>query len=340
MPADKSRSRRGSAAGPSGHTTKHKSCEGCRSRKMRCSRTANCTNCIAREIPCVWAGSAPSRSSEDATIEEQGREIYRLNMLVARLQARIEELGGNSADIPRKASIASSTCSTSSVSALSSVDASDVPVDSPRDSAPNSPFSRRGSSATSAPSILFSPPPPAQQSLVEPQPSRPVPRLRISTASPAFASPATVSRDRTRSAPPTSYTFLQPSCTPPTPQEAILANPLPAATRPPPASLAFVDRNPYPSFPHFIPPPPIPGASANPPASVDRTPPLQPVAEAASPPLSFAPPAPPPDRRPSSSPDRAFADLDCTDVFGTLSFLAPQAFEHMRARASPVGWQT
>ncbi|GAA5997351.1 Zn(II)2Cys6 transcription factor domain-containing protein [Rhodotorula paludigena] len=75
------------------------SCEGCRARKLRCSRTKNCSKCKARGIPCIWAaGNAPSRSEEEATLEEKEREIRRLNCLVDRLKLRVRELGGTEDD--------------------------------------------------------------------------------------------------------------------------------------------------------------------------------------------------------------------------------------------------
>ncbi|BGP12521.1 hypothetical protein JCM10213v2_000438 [Rhodosporidiobolus nylandii] len=40
-----------------------------------------------------------SRTAEDATIEDQQREIYRLNMLVSRLVSRVRELGGEVDDL-------------------------------------------------------------------------------------------------------------------------------------------------------------------------------------------------------------------------------------------------
>ncbi|GAA5969084.1 hypothetical protein JCM11641_007462 [Rhodosporidiobolus odoratus] len=80
-------------------THRHFSCEGCRLRKQRCSRTADCRGCQTRGIECVWNGSAPSRTSEAVTIDEQEREIHRLNGLVARLSTRVLDLGGKVADL-------------------------------------------------------------------------------------------------------------------------------------------------------------------------------------------------------------------------------------------------
>ncbi|GAA6035892.1 hypothetical protein JCM8097_005148 [Rhodosporidiobolus ruineniae] len=78
---------------------KHVSCEGCRTRKMRCSRTANCKGCQARGVACVWKSAIPSRTSEEVTLDDQEREIQRLNRLVVQLAQRVLELGGKTSDI-------------------------------------------------------------------------------------------------------------------------------------------------------------------------------------------------------------------------------------------------
>ncbi|GAA5838578.1 hypothetical protein JCM9279_003284 [Rhodotorula babjevae] len=70
--------------------------EECRKRKARCSRTANCMNCRARGIQCTWlAGTRPSRTEEEATIEAQDSELRRLRSRIIALETQVVSLGGN-----------------------------------------------------------------------------------------------------------------------------------------------------------------------------------------------------------------------------------------------------
>ncbi|GAA6003556.1 uncharacterized protein JCM10292_000414 [Rhodotorula paludigena] len=73
---------------------KHVSCEGCRQRKVKCSRETVCANCRLRGQPCIWTDATPATASEEATLEEQLKEardeIDRLRGEVARLTAERE----------------------------------------------------------------------------------------------------------------------------------------------------------------------------------------------------------------------------------------------------------
>ncbi|GAA5862404.1 hypothetical protein JCM8547_007630 [Rhodosporidiobolus lusitaniae] len=82
-------SRRGSLGG-----ARHLSCEGCRKRKMKCSRTDPCVQCSLRSEECVWIDTRPSQGVSSVTLEENMNEIRRLCKVINQLQAVIVEREG------------------------------------------------------------------------------------------------------------------------------------------------------------------------------------------------------------------------------------------------------
>ncbi|BGP01871.1 hypothetical protein NBRC10513v2_005511 [Rhodotorula toruloides] len=75
--------------GPAGTPT---SCENCRSRKIKCSRHANCTSCQIRGETCVWRADPPIKVAEWAStqgvINANHAERDRLRRIVQALSAR------------------------------------------------------------------------------------------------------------------------------------------------------------------------------------------------------------------------------------------------------------
>ncbi|GAA5944626.1 hypothetical protein JCM3775_005856 [Rhodotorula graminis] len=70
----------------------HLSCEGCRLRKLRCSRQRNCIACVERGEPCVWKGGRPASGLTPQDIRDgitvARRELARLSRLARLLAAR------------------------------------------------------------------------------------------------------------------------------------------------------------------------------------------------------------------------------------------------------------
>ncbi|GAA5903288.1 hypothetical protein JCM6882_008127 [Rhodosporidiobolus microsporus] len=73
---------------------RHLSCEGCRKRKMKCSRTSPCVACTLRGQECVWLDTKPSHGVAGASVEDNEREIIRLYKIIDQLQAVIIEREG------------------------------------------------------------------------------------------------------------------------------------------------------------------------------------------------------------------------------------------------------
>ncbi|KAL7339385.1 hypothetical protein BJY59DRAFT_292172 [Rhodotorula toruloides] len=75
--------------GPAGLPT---SCENCRSRKIKCSRHANCTSCQLRGETCVWRAEPPIKIAEWASaqgvINANHAECDRLRRIIQALSAR------------------------------------------------------------------------------------------------------------------------------------------------------------------------------------------------------------------------------------------------------------
>ncbi|ORY73853.1 hypothetical protein BCR35DRAFT_344212 [Leucosporidium creatinivorum] len=63
--------------------TRYLSCEGCRARKTRCSRTESCSECELRR---------ENRTKEEANLASSEREVARLARIVGRLEAHIQML--------------------------------------------------------------------------------------------------------------------------------------------------------------------------------------------------------------------------------------------------------
>ncbi|GAA5983511.1 hypothetical protein JCM11641_005834 [Rhodosporidiobolus odoratus] len=79
---------------PDNKNARHLSCEGCRKRKMKCSRTAPCVACELRGCECVWVDCKPSQGVTKISVEENEREIIRLTKIIAQLQSLIIERDG------------------------------------------------------------------------------------------------------------------------------------------------------------------------------------------------------------------------------------------------------
>ncbi|GAA5886186.1 hypothetical protein JCM16303_004454 [Sporobolomyces ruberrimus] len=77
--------------GPPADGRRHLSCENCRIRKMRCSRTEPCLACRMRGDECVWIGAAPNGSANEDEVEATGMEVNRLKKLVDLLLTRLEQ---------------------------------------------------------------------------------------------------------------------------------------------------------------------------------------------------------------------------------------------------------
>ncbi|BGP26284.1 C6 transcription factor [Rhodotorula toruloides] len=75
-------------------SARHLSCEGCRKRKLKCSRTAPCVGCTLRGADCVWLDCKPGQGETTASLEENLAEIERLNRVVHQLQALLIERDG------------------------------------------------------------------------------------------------------------------------------------------------------------------------------------------------------------------------------------------------------
>ncbi|GAA5886226.1 hypothetical protein JCM16303_004468 [Sporobolomyces ruberrimus] len=69
---------------------RHLSCEACRKRKSKCTRTFPCTGCTERNQECVWTSKPLERATPDV-IEENKAEITRLQRVVRQLEAMIAE---------------------------------------------------------------------------------------------------------------------------------------------------------------------------------------------------------------------------------------------------------
>ncbi|GAA5845629.1 hypothetical protein JCM5353_007136 [Sporobolomyces roseus] len=76
---------------PQAEGRRHLSCENCRIRKMRCSRTSPCLSCKMRGDDCVWVGAAPNGSALEDDIEASAGEVNRLKKLVDLLLGRLEQ---------------------------------------------------------------------------------------------------------------------------------------------------------------------------------------------------------------------------------------------------------
>ncbi|GAA5876970.1 hypothetical protein JCM1840_007085 [Sporobolomyces johnsonii] len=73
---------------------RHLSCEGCRKRKMKCSRTDPCVACTLRGQECVWQDCKPTQGTPKASLSENRLEITRLSKVVDQLQALVYERDG------------------------------------------------------------------------------------------------------------------------------------------------------------------------------------------------------------------------------------------------------
>ncbi|GAA5937556.1 Zn(II)2Cys6 transcription factor domain-containing protein [Sporobolomyces koalae] len=80
-----------SKRGPVSDGRRHLSCENCRIRKMRCSRTEPCLSCKMRGDECVWIGAAPNGSATEDEVEATQGEVNRLKKLVDLLLTRLEQ---------------------------------------------------------------------------------------------------------------------------------------------------------------------------------------------------------------------------------------------------------
>ncbi|GAA5864917.1 hypothetical protein JCM3774_004271 [Rhodotorula dairenensis] len=72
-------------------SARHLSCEGCRTRKSKCSRTFPCVSCAVRGDECIWLDTIPAHGILQSSLEENFAEIRRLNKVVRQLQALLIE---------------------------------------------------------------------------------------------------------------------------------------------------------------------------------------------------------------------------------------------------------
>ncbi|GAA5902602.1 Zn(II)2Cys6 transcription factor domain-containing protein [Sporobolomyces salmoneus] len=73
---------------------RHLSCEGCRRRKSKCSRTVPCASCTERGQECIWTSvslEAMVAKSAPISIVENKKEIARLQKIVRQLEAILAE---------------------------------------------------------------------------------------------------------------------------------------------------------------------------------------------------------------------------------------------------------
>ncbi|KPV71671.1 uncharacterized protein RHOBADRAFT_56504 [Rhodotorula graminis WP1] len=79
---------------------RHQSCEGCRRRKMKCSRTMPCIACEVRGQNCVWLDSKPTHGLLQPSLHETQAEIVRLEKVIKQLQALVAEKDGCPLPLP------------------------------------------------------------------------------------------------------------------------------------------------------------------------------------------------------------------------------------------------
>ncbi|GAA5855008.1 hypothetical protein JCM9279_005720 [Rhodotorula babjevae] len=88
------------SAGRVNGNVRHQSCEGCRKRKMKCSRTMPCIACEVRGQNCVWLDSKPTHGLLQPSLDETQAEIVRLGKVIKQLQALVTEKDGQPLDLP------------------------------------------------------------------------------------------------------------------------------------------------------------------------------------------------------------------------------------------------
>ncbi|BGP41915.1 hypothetical protein JCM10450v2_005989 [Rhodotorula kratochvilovae] len=89
-----------STTGLKDKNVRHLSCEGCRKRKMKCSRTMPCVACEMRGHDCVWLDCKPAHGAMQTSLEENHSEIIRLEKIVKQLQALLVERDGRPYSLP------------------------------------------------------------------------------------------------------------------------------------------------------------------------------------------------------------------------------------------------
>ncbi|GAA5977822.1 hypothetical protein JCM10908_005109 [Rhodotorula pacifica] len=72
-------------------SARHLSCQGCRTRKSKCSRTFPCVSCAVRGEECIWIDTEPAHGVLQSSLEENIAEIRRLNKVVKQLQGLLIE---------------------------------------------------------------------------------------------------------------------------------------------------------------------------------------------------------------------------------------------------------
>ncbi|BGP56953.1 hypothetical protein JCM8202_000906 [Rhodotorula sphaerocarpa] len=86
-------------------SARHLSCQGCRTRKQKCSRTYPCVSCAVKGIECVWQDTAPTHGIIQTSLDENLSEIVRLNKVVRQLQALLTERDGRASQPPSTFSV-------------------------------------------------------------------------------------------------------------------------------------------------------------------------------------------------------------------------------------------
>ncbi|GAA5903029.1 hypothetical protein JCM8208_000434 [Rhodotorula glutinis] len=85
---------------PENRNVRHQSCEGCRKRKMKCSRTIPCIACEVRGQNCIWLDSKPTHGLLQPSLHETRAEIVRLEKVIKQLQALVTEKDGRPLPLP------------------------------------------------------------------------------------------------------------------------------------------------------------------------------------------------------------------------------------------------
>ncbi|GJN92909.1 hypothetical protein Rhopal_005951-T1 [Rhodotorula paludigena] len=77
-----------------GTQARHLSCEGCRKRKLKCSRTSPCAACELRGAECIWLDCKPSQGFINGSHDDNMAEIERLHKIIKQLQQMLIERDG------------------------------------------------------------------------------------------------------------------------------------------------------------------------------------------------------------------------------------------------------
>jgi hypothetical protein len=71
------------------------SCQLCRAKKLKCSRSQPCSNCVARGVGCHFLVPPPRQPNPSSTVLDDREVLKRLEVLETRIQARAIEDGAH-----------------------------------------------------------------------------------------------------------------------------------------------------------------------------------------------------------------------------------------------------